>query len=158
MKGDMGMKAKKIFYYIPFIVIWCFIAVAIRAAYDEGVLSVIKDAFGNVGISGLSLLGIIAFSSVIYLHLFIKKEWKIQLTAYLLTILFCAVSVFSVNMGEKRFEKFSMKSWSIRLSPVSSLSTREVKKLSQSQPALSLEGQSIKMSVEFCLNVETAAS
>ena len=65
---------------------------------------------------------------------------------------------FGRKSKESGIRKFSRNAFSTVVFPVSAYSTRAVKKLSHSHPALSREGQSMNTSTVFCRKVDTAAS
>lgn len=96
---------------IPFFILWYGISLVISIASSEGILSVFKDAYGKWSIYVGIALAILAFSSIFYARFIMNKEWKIQLTAYLLTIIFCVAGILFLNIGESKFQTFSTQKW-----------------------------------------------
>ena len=96
---------------IPFVIVWMFIVTALSVAEREGILSVIRDAFGEFGVWMLRILAVVAIASIIYLPMVAKKELSAQLLAYFLTIVFCICMIVCVKVGDNMFCTFSPELW-----------------------------------------------
>lgn len=96
---------------IIYAIVWCSIMCVLNVAYHEGVLSVISDAFGSWYAVGLAVFAGISMCSMIILRLFEKKEHKIQVIAYTMTIIFCIAVAISVNVGTCKFNTFTTERW-----------------------------------------------
>lgn len=108
-------KNKKILQHciisVPFGCLWVFILMLVFVGYKEGILSVIQDAFGTLCVVIFAIFALFIATSVIYLPIFIKKEWIVQLLAYTTTILFCVCGILSISLGECKFSIFSQDLW-----------------------------------------------
>ena len=96
---------------VPFFLFWWFILLISSISYNEGFLSVFEDAFGKWAV-WLGLIGaFLAFSSILYLRFFIKKEWIVHLIAYGMTISFFIFGLVFAHAGEEQFRIFTTEKW-----------------------------------------------
>ena len=96
---------------IPYLIIWYFILMMASVGFSEGIIAVFKCAFGVWSVWAGLIFACVAFFSIIYLRLFIKKEWIIHITAYLLTVIFFIMGIIFLNLGTKKFSEFSTEKW-----------------------------------------------
>lgn len=108
----MLKKILKLFViYIPFIIIWYIVFYVMIMGNAEGLLSIYKDAYGEwINFIGIIFI-IVTITSVVYLRIFIKKEWKIQCVAYTLTFLFVLSSNILAIKGYEKFQEFTTEKW-----------------------------------------------
>lgn len=96
---------------IPFIVVWVNIFYICYIIDGEGTMSVYKDSFGTyIYVIGVICI-VIVFCSIFYLRYFIKKEWIIQLIAFMLTFIFLIGSYVLLQVGDSKFVDFSTEKW-----------------------------------------------
>lgn len=96
---------------IPFVLMWYIILCGLSIINVEGGLSVYEDAFGVwIKYAGIIYI-ILSITSILYLRLFIKKEWVIQVVAYLMSIIFVFSSYILLIKGDEKFEHFTTEYW-----------------------------------------------
>lgn len=92
---------------IPFALIWCVILCSLPIINVEGSLSIYEDAFGVwIKYAGIIYI-ILSITSILYLRLFIKKEWVIQVVAYLMSVVFIFSGYILLIKGEEKFKDFT---------------------------------------------------
>ena len=97
--------------YILYLIVWCGVFAIARVAYNEGVLSVYRDAFSMWFVWCGIILCAVCFSSVLWLKLFKLKESARHIFSYVLFVLFCVLAILFVNLGEQKFDVFSTENW-----------------------------------------------
>lgn len=120
VKGICSMKNKQnkvvsilfsTLFCVPYIILWYNICLATSVGLSEGVLSVFKDTFGEWIFWAGGILGILTFTSIIYLRFFVKKEWQVHLIAYFATILLIVMVLIGLNICSLKYKEFTPEKW-----------------------------------------------
>ena len=96
---------------IMYLIVWSGVFIVARIAYNEGILSVFRDAFGMWFVWCGTIFCLVCFSSVLWLKLFKLKESARHIFSYVLFVLFCVLAILLGNLGEQKFEVFSTENW-----------------------------------------------